>query len=124
MTFIKVKIEACIKCKKSLPVWKRTSDGPLCKKCCSVAIRKISPKQSARNAQYSSIRKEFMKEHPYCQAQLIGCTFNATECHHSAGRVGQNMLDQNTFIALCSSCHRAIHNSMSAAQARSLGLKR
>jgi hypothetical protein len=65
-----------------------------------------------------------MIDNPDCQASLDGCTIVATECHHSAGRIGDRMLNVETFIALCHNCHMYIHDKMSASDARSLGFKK
>jgi hypothetical protein len=83
-------------------------------------IKKVSDKQKKINAAYTILRKQFLKNHPNCQAQLEGCTYQATDCHHSKGRTGSNMLDETTYIALCHNCHVKVE--LSPTMAKLLGL--
>ena len=63
-------------------------------------IKKVSTRQQKLNAAYLVLRKEFMKSHKICAADLDGCTLHATECHHKRGR-GEYLLDDSTYLALC-----------------------
>lgn len=86
-------------------------------------IAKVSAKRVGQNKAYLKLRAEFMEKHPDCQGKLEGCEGNATECHHSGGRQGERLNDVTKFIALCSSCHFAVHNVLSAKEVRDRGFK-
>ena len=88
------------------------------------AIKKRSEKRKAQEKEYGPMRAKQLEAHPYCQAKLIGCTGMALECHHSEGRIGDNYLKESSFISVCPACHFRIHNVISAAEARKLGLKK
>lgn len=85
-------------------------------------IPKVSDKQKKINAAYAVLRKAFLKRKPHCEAQLRDCTYVATQCHHSKGRIGKNMLDDSTYVALCHNCHTLIENS--PYMAKELGLSK
>lgn len=70
-----------------------------------IPIRKYSKKRSKDNRSYSALRKEFLSEHPECEARLKMCRGEATDIHHMAGRVGDNLLDTDTWLAVCRPCH-------------------
>lgn len=85
-------------------------------------IPKVSDKQKKINAAYTILRKAFLKRKPVCEAQLEGCTYVATECHHSEGRIGDKMLDDTTYVSLCHNCHCTIETQ--PAMAKELGLSK
>lgn len=60
-----------------------------------------------------------MMANPMCQAKLIGCSGEATDVHHKAGR-GENLLKISTWIAVCRSCHTYIETN--PAEAKEMGL--
>jgi len=82
-------------------------------------IRQVSSKQAKLNRAYLVIRNEYMKAHKVCEARLPGCTYNATECHHSKGR-GEFMLDQTSYKALCHACH--VYIELHPKEAKIIGL--
>lgn len=84
------------------------------------SISKISKKQQDKNFIYTRKRKKFMEKHLHCQARLSMCTFRATQVHHKRGRIGDNLLDQKTWLAVCASCHKFIEEN--PAKAKDLGL--
>lgn len=59
---------------------------------------------------YNKLRKEFLNEHPLCQAKMRGCTHQATDVHHKRGR-GKYYLDTSSWLAVCRSCHEWIHRN-------------
>ena len=85
------------------------------------ALPKFSKKRKEEMPQYKALRDTFMKEHPDCQAKLIGCSGKATECHH-AGKRGKNYLNVKTFMALCNNCHSITERVLSAQERRNLKL--
>ena len=88
------------------------------------AIKPRSEKRKAQEKEYGPKKAKQLEDHPYCQAKLIGCTGMALECHHAEGRIGDNYLKESSFISVCPACHFRIHNVLSAAEARKLGLKK
>ena len=82
-------------------------------------INKISDKQAKLNAAYTVLRKQFLKDNPYCKACLPGCTFIATEVHHKKGR-GEFMLDTSTWLPSCHNDHVWIE--LDPVEAKILGL--
>jgi hypothetical protein len=68
-------------------------------------IPKVSGKRAKDNRKYSVLRKEFLKANPECEARLKNCRGEATDVHHRAGRVGENLLDTETWLAVCRPCH-------------------
>lgn len=67
-------------------------------------IKKLSSKQEKINAAYSIMRKQYLKDYPKCEI----CQEKATEIHHKAYR-GTKTLDSSTWMAICRTCHRYIH---------------
>ena len=50
------------------------------------------------------MRVEFLTKYPFCKAHLVGCTGTSTDVHHKAGR-GKKYLQQDTWLAVCRTCH-------------------
>ncbi len=71
-------------------------------------LRPVSKKQSAKLSVYSRLRKEFLSENDVCQARLTGCTYRATDIHHTAGR-GPSLNRVETWMGVCRNCHDIIH---------------
>ena len=80
-------------------------------------IAKVSEKMKGKLKTYKQLRQEYLSTHPYCFANLPGCTKTATTVHHLGGR-GTKLNAVDTFIALCMSCHRTTHDKLSAAERR------
>lgn len=86
-------------------------------------LARMSKKRRRESAIYGKKRKAFLLTRPFCQAcQEIGSgtQLRATQVHHRFGRTGANYLDERTWLAVCSPCHEAIHQSPN--EARRLGL--
>lgn len=88
------------------------------------SINKVSDKQKKINALYKILRDQFMKDKPMCQAGWEGCTHYSTECHHSKGRVGFNMLDSSTYRSLCKNCHDKVGEQSDRAKELNLSASR
>jgi hypothetical protein len=73
-------------------------------------IKKISNKQAAMLQEYAQVRKAFLAEHLYCEANLTGCLTVASQVHHKQGR-GANLSNVETFLAVCGVCHRYIEDN-------------
>ncbi len=70
-----------------------------------------------RRRQYIKSKRRFLKENPVCQ-----CCFDAksSELHHRNGRLAALLTLEKFWIALCSTCHRFVHDHPSWARARGL----
>lgn len=73
------------------------------------AIANVSEKEKERQKEYKKVRKEYMTEHPKCEFK--GCNKVSTELHHRRGRIGSNLTDKTTFLALCHEHHRLIEDN-------------
>lgn len=71
-------------------------------------IPKVSPSQAKRNAQYNKQRGPYLLANPYCVIRANGCTYKADQVHHGAGRIGNNLLDENTWRSACDNCHKIV----------------
>lgn len=83
-------------------------------------IARFSKKRAKQERSYTVLRKEFLEAHPECEAKLKMCRGEATDVHHMAGRVGENLLDTDSWIALCRPCHLWLESHPVAA--KQLGL--
>lgn len=91
---------------------KRECKHPCCGTTCRrekkrYTIRPYSKKRQKENRKYSALRKQFLEDRPVCEAKLEGCTGEASEVHHQAGR-GKNLLKTDTWLAVCRNCHQEI----------------
>lgn len=92
--------ELCWKCKPKTPL-KRTR-----LKVSSTKIPFRSKKRIVQEREYLKVRKEFLTEFPECE--FNGCNSEATDCHHSRGRVGELLTNKKYFVALCREHHQFI----------------
>ena len=46
-------------------------------------IPKRSDKKIDDDKLYTKLRKQYLEEHPECEIKLFGCTYIATEIHHT-----------------------------------------
>ncbi|UXO94086.1 HNH endonuclease [Pseudanabaena phage Pan5] len=88
------------------------------------ALPKRSEKQKEVIKELKKLYKQFFAnpKNQKCRAKLSGCTKEATEVHHSKGRIGENATDPKTFVPLCHSCHRWVEENPE--QAKELGLSK
>lgn len=86
-------------------------------------IKPLSDKRKKDNLVYMKRRRHYLEKYPFCQLKLVGCTNTATEIHHVNGRIGSNLTNTNGFKSACHSCHRQLHDKISAKEARAKGLK-
>jgi hypothetical protein len=79
-------------------------------------LRNASPKRQREYKEYTQVRKAYLALHPMCER----CKKErATEIHHKAQRHGTLLNRYDLFAALCSGCHRWIHEN--GKEARRLG---
>lgn len=85
-------------------------------------IRKVSAKMAKDLQDYGVLRRKHLAEHPECEVNLPGvCDGQSNQVHHCAKR-GVNLLQADTFKAVCQSCHTYIETKMSAEERRERGL--
>lgn len=96
----------------------------------TVRPRQVSKKRAKEGRAYSVKRKAFLEANQVC---MLGgplysagvdpkCTHTTVEVHHMKRRLGGNFLDETTWAATCSNCHRYVETH--AKLARELGLIR
>lgn len=121
------------------PIWKaKTRDNPcMCKDCYNAEksyqkplikarepIKKVSSKQAKINIAYSVLRLQYLKMFPNCQVSSDDCTHIATQVHHRAGRIGNNMLDTTIWLSVCHTCHELIERNPLWAYEKGYSIKR
>ena len=67
-------------------------------------LRRRSKKRAKQERKYSSKRADWIKG-----KRCAVCSNKATEVHHTNGREGNRLLDEEYWLAVCRICHRAIH---------------
>jgi 5-methylcytosine-specific restriction endonuclease McrA len=76
-------------------------------------IKQVSTKQAQALKQYAQVRKAFLSEHLYCEANLTGCLTVALDVHHkfSGSKRAAHFLEVSTWMAVCRMCHNNIHDN-------------
>jgi hypothetical protein len=134
------KQKICAGCNKLSYIWKSKGGVKLCKQCSSnTGVAKLSIKPTAKSKPipprsqkrskeerlYSGKRIIFLQEKPLCEAHISGiCTKYSTECHHKKGRIGEDLLDETLWLALCHNCHEYIENHREFAMEKGYSIKR
>jgi AMMECR1 domain-containing protein len=119
------KLKKCAGCSQLKHIWKSDKKDKYCKECWYTiekpkSIAPVSKKRQVAMDEYSKRRLAFLSLHQFCQAKLVGCTGSSTDVHHKAGRVGDNYLNMNTWLAVCRNCHSWIETN--PIEAKELGL--
>ena len=135
MTIVPKK-KLCSGCGEMTFIWKNVSGNKLCKQCATTGVaikptikaKPIPPRSQKRSKEerlYVAKRIIFIQEHPMCEAHISGiCTEYATECHHKKGRIGEDLLDETHWLALCHMCHDYIENHREFAMEKGFSIKR
>lgn len=89
-----------------------------------VKINRLSKKRAMEYKGYSIVRKEYLDKNPYCEARIPGCTIQASEVHHKAGKIGAKLTDVSNFLAVCRSCHDKIEANPDFAKEEGFSLSR
>ncbi len=76
----------------------------------------IPPRSSKKiklDAAYSTLREQYLKNHPQCEASIQGiCSGKgATQIHHKIGKIGEDYLDDKHFLAVDFECHRYLEDN-------------
>jgi len=132
------KLKICSKCGLEAFIWSSRGGKKLCKKCATTGVvinkptkkiaKPIAPRSQKRGLEeklYSLKRKVFLQNHPMCQAHIQGvCTNNSSEVHHKKGRVGDDLLDETNWLALCHNCHEYVERERTWALEMGYSIKR
>jgi hypothetical protein len=131
------KKKICSNCNLESYIWTNQGGKKLCKKCSTTGVdmkkptikaKPISPRSQKRSKEerlYSAKRVLFLLEFPMCQANIQGvCKGQATECHHKKGRIGNDLLDETNWLALCHNCHEYVENHREFAMEKGFSIKR
>ncbi len=110
------KLKKCAACNQLKHIWKSHKKDKYCKECWYTmekpkSISPVSAKRRVEMDEYSKKRLAFLALHITCQAKLVGCKGSSTDVHHKAGRVGDNYLNMNKWLAVCRSCHSWIETN-------------
>lgn len=136
---MKLKFLCCDGCRENRVIWKNHIDENgvrkrYCRNCWSAhengkrskkptlrkPLRTHSLKRQKQEKEYSSLRKDFLEEHPYCQIAIPGiCAHRSTEIHHTNDRNGDKLNDVTYWLAVDRACHNWVH--LHPKQARALG---
>jgi hypothetical protein len=121
---IQAKLKKCAGCSQLKHIWKSEKKEKYCKECWYTiekpkSISPVSKKRQVEMDEYSKRRLAFLALHTSCQAKLVSCTGKATDVHHKAGRVGDDYLNMNKWLAVCRSCHSWIE--INPVEAKELG---
>lgn len=87
-------------------------------------IRRYSPKRQKENRTYSTLRKQYLQVNDTCQALLSGCSLAATDIHHKAGRISNQLNNTSDWLAVCRCCHNWIESHPREAKEKGLSKSR
>ena len=130
------KKKLCSGCGEMTFIWKNVSGNKLCKQCATTGVaikptikaKPIPPRSQKRSKEerlYAAKRIIFIQEHPLCEAHIPGiCTNYSTDVHHTAGRIGADLLDETRWKALCRACHTWVEEHPAEAQEKGFSIKR
>lgn len=91
---------------------------------------KIAPRSKKRAKEerdYSTVRKEYLEEHPICEVCIRENNpykYPATEIHHKKGRIGPLLTDSRYFLAVCRDHHEFIENNPKWAKLKGYSINR
>jgi predicted nucleic acid-binding Zn ribbon protein len=70
-------------------------------------IAPMSKKLASRLVVYRIRRDAYMKTNTVCEC--VGCASPSNDLHHKAGRIGDNLINEENFMSVCRRCHNWIH---------------
>lgn len=88
----------------------------------SIAKRSEKMKENIKDLKKIYAELLSLPENKYCQLQLPGCTKIATVVHHTKGREGKQLKNQDDMMVSCSNCN--ITAEQNDAEAREKGIKK
>lgn len=88
-------------------------------------VAKVSEKQEDLNKKFAKAKKEYLREHPFCEANIDGCTKVSIDVHHKAGKASEVLLlDKSLFLGVCRHCHSIIEANPSWAKQQGFSVSR
>jgi hypothetical protein len=78
----------------------------------SAPIKKESEDRKVINKEYRKRAKAFVKKNPKCKV----CGFPSECVHHKSGRLGENLMNEKTWLPVCLSCHKMIEENPTEAK--------
>lgn len=133
---MKINKKLCDGCGELRLIWKNKEGKRYCKQCWSAhsatkikptqkRISPRSPKRVKEDALYSVKRKQYLSINPLCHAHISGiCTQQATDVHHKQGRIGDLLLDETRWLAVCRACHTWIEEHSQESRELGFSIKR
>lgn len=85
-------------------------------------IKKIADTRKETEKLYKQLSKQLVTKFPDCQVKSPKCTGKSQGCHHTRGRLKDNILNEKTLIPCCNACNGWIEDNH--AEAERLGLKK
>lgn len=87
-------------------------------------IAKKSEKLTEETKKYNKQKADFLArpENQECKIKMEGCTVQATQVHHAAGRSGKQLTNVEDFIPSCTSCNLKVE--IKNLEAKELGVKK
>lgn len=83
-------------------------------------IKPVSTKRAQQMGVYSKLREVWLKKNPVCAC----CGGVAIDCHHMEGRENDLLLKVESWLPVCSGCHREITDNSAWAIEMGYSLKR
>lgn len=88
-------------------------------------INKVSDNQKDLNKKFAKAKREYIKEHPFCEAKIEGCTKVSIDVHHKAGKASEELLlDKSLFLSCCRNCHTLIESNPAWAKQNGFSVSR
>jgi hypothetical protein len=85
------------------------------------ALPRESRRRRAQRMTYSQQRIIFLDTNPMCARCMVN---PSGEIHHMAGRIGDDLLDQRWWCAICRPCHEVITRNPALALAEGFSVSR
>jgi hypothetical protein len=97
----------------------------------TVVAPKIAPPLKKESEKTKSVKTElkklypiFLAKHPKCQLKMEGCTIKSTCIHHTEGRGVNEVKNEKTWKASCTSCNRVVEEKHAEAEKKGLKVSR
>lgn len=72
-------------------------------------MKRVSDRQRKRLAEYSKLKREYLKQHPFCE---VYPDRRSEDIHHLRGRTGRLLCDTRYWCAVSRAGHVWIHNNI------------
>lgn len=78
-------------------------------------LNQVSDRQRERKKAYKIVREDYLFHNLRCERCIKSF---ASDIHHKKGRIGDNLFDHTTFMAVCRPCHAYIEAHPAEAKAK------